>query len=69
MPEDEATHRREVEAMQARREDLVRQIKQSQETIERSQGLIRRIDEILAKAADKPQAASLAPSFVPKSAL
>jgi hypothetical protein len=58
MPENEPVGRGPLRELRVRREGLVRQVKQNQETIERSQELIRRIDGMLAKADEKPGVAS-----------
>jgi hypothetical protein len=57
MPLDDASA---LEKMRAHREALVRRIRQSQETIERSQELIRRVDEWRGRA-KKSQDASAKP--------
>jgi hypothetical protein len=44
----------QIAAIRRDRASLIEQIRQSQETIERSRALLRRIDEILAKAGEKP---------------
>jgi hypothetical protein len=44
----------QIAAIRRDRESLIEQIKLSQETIERSHALLKRIDEILAKAGEKP---------------
>jgi hypothetical protein len=43
----------QIAAIRRDRESLIEQIKLSQETIERSHALLKRIDEILAKAGEK----------------
>jgi hypothetical protein len=42
----------DLDAIRQEREELFLQIRQSQEAIERSRELLRRLDELLAKAAD-----------------
>jgi len=44
----------QIDALRRDRAVLVEKIKESQETIERSQALLKRMDEILAKAGEKP---------------
>jgi hypothetical protein len=48
--------RAQIAAIKRDRVALLDQIRQSQETIARSQALLRRIDEILARAGPKPSA-------------
>ena len=46
--------RTELDALRREREKLEFQIRQSRKTIERSLELLRRLDELLAKAGEKP---------------
>ena len=46
--------RAELDALRRQRENLELQIKQSRETIERSLELLRRLNELLAKAGQEP---------------
>jgi vacuolar-type H+-ATPase subunit I/STV1 len=56
MPDDLArSAKEEIEAVRRNRERLAQQIRKSQETIARSQELLRRIDDMLAKAGQKPR--------------
>ena len=54
MPDDRYSRdRAELDAIRVGRHELVLQIRQSRDTIERSQELLRRIDELLAKTGEK----------------
>jgi hypothetical protein len=44
----------ELDALRQRRETLILQIKRSKEAVERSQELLRRIDDLLGKVEAKP---------------
>jgi hypothetical protein len=44
----------QIDALRRDRAVLVEKIKESQETIKRSQALLKRMDDILAKAGEKP---------------
>ena len=54
MRDDTQSFREHLDAMRRERGWLMQQIKESQATIARSQELIRRVDELLAKAERKP---------------
>jgi FtsZ-binding cell division protein ZapB len=52
--DDIKDHKGQLDALRRERAQLIAQIRASQETIERSQALLKRIDEILARAGQTP---------------
>jgi hypothetical protein len=53
-----ATNALQIDALRRDRAILIEKIKEIQETIERSQALLKRIDEIFAKAGAKPRSST-----------
>jgi hypothetical protein len=54
MTQDLKLQKEQLDQIRRERAELAEQIRKSQQTIERSQKLIRQMDEILAKAEPKP---------------
>jgi hypothetical protein len=64
MPEDFRRYQETLEGIRAHREELFLQIKRSQETIARSQELLRRLDDALARTGESRQGAAFGAASV-----